>query len=272
MESGAPARERPRPQGNERAPEEEQRLTRAVEALIFAADEPLGAGRIADVFAEVTGRSAPEADDISEAVERINAAYVEDGRPFRIEEWAGGFQMATHEEWAPFIKTLLAGPRQQSLSRSLSETLAVVAYRQPVTRPEVDFIRGVSADYALRKLMELELIDVQGRSDSLGRPLLYGTTEHFLEEFGLADLDDLPSLREVEELLDDPNFNEERAKLLQLRREDEAGGANGPSAGNGESLDAEASAREAASAQSTTGEEAGQDEAEHDKKNASTES
>jgi segregation and condensation protein B len=74
--------------------------------------------------------------------------------------------------------------------------------------------------------MELELIDVQGRSDSLGRPLLYGTTEHFLDEFGLADLEDLPSLREVEELLDDPNFNEERAKLLQLRREEDAAAEN----------------------------------------------
>jgi segregation and condensation protein B len=212
--------------GNDRPAEggeqDERRLRRAVEALIFASDEPVAPTRLAEVFAEVTGRSAPDADAVAAVVERINAAYAEDGRPFRIEKWGGGFQMATHEEWAPFVKTLLAGPRQQSLSRSLSETLAVVAYRQPVTRPEVDFIRGVSADYALRKLMELELIDVQGRSDSLGRPLLYGTTGHFLDEFGLADLEDLPSLREVEELLDDPNFNEERAKLLQLRREEDA--------------------------------------------------
>lgn len=209
--------------GNEETgdPQGEQRLARAVEALIFASDEPVAPGRLAEVFAEVTGRAAPAEERMAEVVEQINAAYEADGRPFRIEEWGEGYQMATHSEWAPFVKTLLAGPRRQSLSRSLSETLAVVAYRQPVTRPEVDFIRGVSADYALRKLMELELIDVQGRSDSLGRPLLYGTTEHFLEEFGLASLDDLPTLREVEELLDDPNFNEERAKLLKLRREEE---------------------------------------------------
>ena len=218
--------------GNANDPsEDEHRLARAVEALIFASDEPVAPGRLAEVFAEVTGREAPGKDRVAETVEHINAAYEEGGRPFRIEEWGEGYQMATRSDWAPLVKTLLAGPRRQSLSRSLSETLAVVAYRQPVTRPEVDFIRGVSADYALRKLMELELIDVQGRSDSLGRPLLYGTTEHFLEEFGLASLDDLPTLREVEELLDDPNFNEERAKLLQLRREDESR-AEGDDAGS----------------------------------------
>ncbi|PSQ98828.1 MAG: SMC-Scp complex subunit ScpB [Bacteroidetes bacterium QS_9_68_14] len=211
-----------------------RRFARAVEALIFASDEPVAPGRLAEVFAEVAGQGAPREARVAAVVEQINQAYEEAGRPFRIEQWGEGYQMATRSDWAPFVKTLLAGPRRQSLSRSLSETLAVVAYRQPVTRPEVDFIRGVSADYALRKLMELELIDVQGRSDSLGRPLLYGTTEHFLEEFGLAALDDLPTLREVEELLDDPNFNEERAKLLQLRREEESGAP-----GEEESEDAE---------------------------------
>ena len=229
MEDGSAAPHAPTSEQTEAFPggekADERRLDRAVEALIFAADEPVAPARLAEVFAEITGGSksdAANAEAVAAAVERINAAYEDDGRPFRIEEWGVGYQMATREEWAPFVKTLLAGPRRQSLSRSLSETLAVVAYRQPVTRPEVDFIRGVSADYALRKLMELELVDVKGRSDSLGRPLLYGTTEHFLEEFGLADLDDLPTLREVEELLDDPNFNKERAKLLQLRREEES--------------------------------------------------
>ena len=101
------------------------------------------------------------------------------------------------------------------------EALAVIAYRQPVTRPEVDFIRGVNSDYAIRKLLEMELVDVEGRADSLGRPLLYGTTDLFLEQFGLNSLEDLPTLREVEELLDDPSFDEERAKLLQLDKEED---------------------------------------------------
>jgi segregation and condensation protein B len=114
------------------------------------------------------------------------------------------------------VQALFVGEQEVSLSRSLMETLAVVAYKQPVTRPEVDFVRGVNSDYAIRKLMEMNLVDVRGRADSLGRPLLYGTTNRFLEQFGLMDLDDLPTLREVEELLDDPSFDEERAKLLKL--------------------------------------------------------
>jgi segregation and condensation protein B len=129
--------------------------------------------------------------------------------------------MATRSALSPFVKTLFIGEQETSLSRSLMETLAVIAYRQPVTRPEVDFIRGVNSDYAIRKLLEMELVDVEGRADSLGRPLLYGTTSLFLEQFGLSSLDDLPTLREVEELLDDPAFDEERAKLLQLDAEDD---------------------------------------------------
>jgi segregation and condensation protein B len=261
--SGTPSTQEP--EGDERlAGFEEQgrrRLVRAVEAIIFAADEPVEPSRLAEVFAEVAGRTAPSEETVAAVVERLNDTYETEGRPFRVERWGEGFQMATQEEWAPFVKTLLAGPRRQSLSRSLSETLAVVAYRQPVTRPEVDFIRGVSADYALRKLMELELVDVKGRSDSLGRPLLYGTTEHFLEEFGLVGLDDLPTLREVEELLDDPNFNKERAKLLQLRREEDA--VEDAIEGSGEDGDAEEHAEGATEegAAPTTSEEATSEEA-----------
>jgi len=129
--------------------------------------------------------------------------------------------MATSSTLSPFVKTLFVGEQEKSLSRSLMETLAVIAYRQPVTRPEVDFIRGVNSDYAIGKLLEMELVDVEGRADSLGRPLLYGTTSLFLEQFGLKSLDDLPTLREVEELLDDPAFDEERAKLLRLDKEEE---------------------------------------------------
>lgn len=198
---------------------ESARLARAAEALIFASDEPVEAGRIADVFAEVSGLE-PNEGAVAAAVEALNDAYDAEGRAFRIETWAGGYRMATREEWAPFVRTLLAGPRRERLSRSLLETLAVVAYRQPVTRPEVDFVRGVSTDYALRRLLELDLVDVEGRADAVGRPLLYATTDHFLEEFGLADLGDLPTMREVEELLDDPNFNRERARLLKLRRQE----------------------------------------------------
>jgi segregation and condensation protein B len=196
-------------------------LEEATEAIIFAADEPVEAERIAEIVAEVTGRTELAAEDVEKAIGHLNEEYEASDRALEIHEWAGGYRMTTRSALSPFVKTLFVGEQETSLSRSLMETLAVIAYRQPVTRPEVDFIRGVNSDYAIRKLLEMGLADVEGRADSLGRPLLYGTTSLFLEQFGLSSLDDLPTLREVEELLDDPAFDEERAKLLQLDAEDD---------------------------------------------------
>jgi segregation and condensation protein B len=196
-------------------------LEEAAESIIFAADEPVSAARIAEIVAEVTGHAELTAADVERAVVRLNEEYRDSDRALEIHEWGGGYRMATRSALSPFVKTLFVGEQDTSLSRSLMEALAVIAYRQPVTRPEVDFIRGVNSDYAIRKLLEMELVDVEGRADSLGRPLLYGTTDLFLEQFGLNTLDDLPTLREVEELLDDPAFDEERAKLLQLDKEED---------------------------------------------------
>lgn len=193
-----------------------EELTRAVEALIFAADEPIFADEIAAVVAEITAEAPPSIDAVEAAVDALNVQYEAAGRALRIQRWAGGFRMTTAETVAPYLKVYFRKDRRRRLSRSLLETLAILAYRQPATKPEVDFVRGVDSDYALRKLMEIELVDVVGRSESVGRPLLYGTTPRFLEEFGLAGLETLPNLREIEELLDDPAFNREKARLLML--------------------------------------------------------
>ncbi len=200
----------------------ENRLPEATEALLFAADAPMQADQMASIVADVTGNDIVAAQHIEEAIRSLEATYEEHGRAFQIVQWAGGYRLVTRESVAPFVKAMVQDEQRQTLSRSLLETVAVVAYKQPVTRPEVDFVRGVNSDYALRKLMELGLIDVKGRSDSLGRPLLYGTTDAFLEQFGLNTLDDLPTIREVEDLLEDPNFDDERAQLLQLKTETEA--------------------------------------------------
>ena len=202
------------------AEEDDHTLEEATEAILFAADEPVAASRISAIVADVTGRPEPSTEDVAAAVDRLNAAYTEHGRAFEIKSWAGGFRLVTRSALSPFAKTFYVEEQETSLSRSLMETLAVIAYRQPVTRPEVDFVRGVNSDYAIRKLLEMELASVEGRADSVGRPLLYGTTDRFLEQFGLDALDALPTLREVEDLLDDPAFDDERAKLLQLDRED----------------------------------------------------
>ncbi len=209
--------------------------------MIFAADDPVSAEKIAEVFTEVTGRPKPSADEVRNALRRLNDEYTETGRALEIREWGGGFRLVTRQPLSPFVQALHVGEQEVSLSRSLMETLAVIAYKQPVTRPEVDFVRGVNSDYAIRKLMEMNLADVRGRADSLGRPLLYGTTDRFLEQFGLIDLDDLPTLREVEELLDDPSFDEERAKLLKLDVEEATDALSGSDDGSDNSSASDAS-------------------------------
>lgn len=210
---------------------EARNLSRVAEALIFAADVPVTPERILAVYADVTGEEPPDEEDVYRVIAALNAAYEETDRTFRIEQWGGGLRLATVPEVAPYLRSFFSRDRQRRLSRSVLETLAIVAYRQPVTKPEVDFVRGVDSDYAIRKLLEMGLVDVRGRSESLGRPLLYGTTSAFLEQFGLNDLADLPSLREIEEILDDPAFNTERAQLLQLQEEEDR---RTPDDGNGE--------------------------------------
>lgn len=204
------------------APNARARLKRAIEAILFAADQPVEAERMAHVFHEVTGSSDFGTTDVEAAVEELNTEYAMAGRVFRIRRWAGGYRLSTDEDAAAFIQTFFQENRSKRLSQSLLETLAIVAYRQPITRPEIDFIRGVDSGYAIRKLMEMQFADVVGRSDAVGRPLLYGTTRHFLEQFGLDTLDDLPTLREIEEILADPAFNRERAELLSLQERDQA--------------------------------------------------
>lgn len=213
--------EEPSPEATDASPStEDHTLREAAEAIIFAADEPVALSRIAEIVAEVTGRAQPPEAEVEAVIERLNETYEAEGRALEIKKWAGGYRMVTRSSLSPFVKMLYVEEQETSLSRSLMETLAVIAYRQPVTRPEVDFVRGVNSDYAIRKLLEMDLVSVEGRADSVGRPLLYGTTDRFLEQFGLETLDDLPTLREVEDLLDDPAFDDERAKLLKLDREE----------------------------------------------------
>ena len=195
-------------------PSELDELSQVAEALVFGADEPVSGARIAEVFSEIRGDPRPAPAEVDQAIELLNGAYEQAGHAIRVYKWADGFRMATVPEVAPFLKAFLDDQRSRRLSRSLLEALAVVAYRQPVTKPEVDFIRGVDSDYALRKLMEMDMVDVIGRSDAVGRPLLYGTTSAFLETFGLENLETLPNLREVEDLLNDPAFNSEKARIL----------------------------------------------------------
>jgi len=167
---------------------------RIVEALVLGAPEPVSAQKLAEVVPGL------EPDDARSLLAELGREYEEQGRAFEIWEVAGGYQLRTRPEYASYLR-LLHRERPLRLSRAALETLAVVAYRQPVTRAEIEAVRGVEADAVLKSLLERQLVRVAGHREVPGRPILYGTTRRFLEVFGLGQLDDLPTLREVEDLL-----------------------------------------------------------------------
>jgi segregation and condensation protein B len=169
---------------------EGDRLRSIVESLLFAAGEPLTVARIEKI---VTGY---ERREIMRVLGALAEEYDRDGRGFRLAQVAGGWQLRTPRENSEFVRELRA-ERPVRLTRASLETLAIIAYRQPVTRPEIEAIRGVDVDAVLATLLERRLIRVLGRKDVIGRPLLYGTTSDFLEIFGLKDLSSLPTLEEL---------------------------------------------------------------------------
>ncbi|WP_341479003.1 SMC-Scp complex subunit ScpB [Heliobacterium chlorum] len=164
-------------------------MDRVLEALLFVSSDPVPL----DTLAEVTGLSAEE---VRKLLNDLAAEYAEQGRGWQLEEVAGGFRLSTRPDFAPYIERLLRAP-QQGLSTAALETLAIIAYNQPVTRLEVEQIRGVKSERSLATLLGKGLIQEVGRKDALGRPILYGTTEQFLRHFGLRNLEELPRLEEV---------------------------------------------------------------------------
>jgi len=157
-----------------------------IEGLLFAAgDEGLDVREIADVL-EIDWRV------VEELIEEMREAYVRENRGFRIAKIAGSYQLTTNPDHAPYFAKLAQAPTRGSLSQAALETLAIVAYRQPITRVEIDEIRGVKSDRALHTLVAKELIHEAGRAEAVGRPILYETTKQFLQYFGLSGLKDLP--------------------------------------------------------------------------------
>ncbi|MGA2192961.1 MAG: SMC-Scp complex subunit ScpB [Nitrospirota bacterium] len=168
-------------------------LKAAVEALLYVSDGPLPLRKIQ----ESLGEEDVNQESVRAAVESLMADFGLDGRGIRLAELAGGYQIITRPEYAPYIKKLqkIKPPR---LSAQALETLAIIAYRQPIIRAEIEAIRGVNADGVLKTLLERRLIKIAGRQDVPGKPIMYSTTQEFLQYFGLKDLSSLPSLRELE--------------------------------------------------------------------------
>ncbi len=195
-----------------------------VEALIFATDEPLTTRQIADILrnAENGGISIRmKEDEILAVIRQLNGVYVNDRRSFRIIQVAGGYQFATMPEYAEWLGRMVKEKARRKLTQATIETLSVIAYKQPVTKPEIEAIRGVNADYAIQKLMERGLATIVGRAASAGRPLLYGTTADFLKHFGLNDLSELPKPREIDEILADTGLELERELMKRMGKSEE---------------------------------------------------
>jgi len=180
-------------------------LARVVESLLFSAQKPLSAKEMVDVI-----KRAGQVDDLSPnefakvresevagAVEELKIEYGQQERAFQLVEKAEGWQLATDPAYANWVRQLFPAPKPARLTAPALETLAIIAYRQPITRPDVEAVRGVAIDGVLQTLMEHGLVKISGRAEIPGRPLLYETTQFFLDHFGLRNLDELPNVEEL---------------------------------------------------------------------------
>jgi segregation and condensation protein B len=189
--------------------------TSVIEALIFSSDDPLGAEDIIKALKGIDGEDIQvNITDIEQTVSEVNRIYEENNLSFRIIQVANGFLYATRPEFSKYVGFLSSERSKRRLSQAALETLSIIAYKQPVTKPEIEKIRGVNSDYILNTLLEKNLVAISGRAESIGRPLLYGTTDEFLKYFGLNKISDLPKPREIEEIMKDEDFLEQRSKIL----------------------------------------------------------
>src|SRR6202521_5713096 len=172
---------------------DEERLKAILESLLFAAGEPVPLVRLATVLDNVAR------DAIKKALGEMMLGYGAGARGVMLEEVAGGYQLRTPKEHALYVRKLLAA-KPPRLSRPLLETLAIIAYRQPITRPEIEQLRGVDSGGVLETLLERRLVRIAGRKEAPGRPIMYATTSEFLEVFGLKDLQSLPDMEEFRAL------------------------------------------------------------------------
>jgi segregation and condensation protein B len=163
-------------------------------ALLFASDRPLSANRLAEAFGDADKEVVENL--LGELAKQINS---DEAVPYRLQEIGGGYQLVTKANFAPYIRRLFQIKQSRRLSKAVLETLAIVAYKQPVTRAEVEAIRGVSVAHAFDQLLERRMIKITGVADLPGRPKLHRTTDEFLVQFGLKSLKELPTLEEVQE-------------------------------------------------------------------------
>jgi segregation and condensation protein B len=192
-----------------------------IEALIFSSDDSLSVEEIIRAIKSIDGEDIElTKDDVDTTVDVLNQKYTEQGNAFRILRIANGYLYATLEAFAKYVGYLSSERAKRRLSQAALETLSIIAYKQPITKPELESIRGVNSDYILTTLLEKNLITIKGRAETVGRPLLYGTTDEFLKYFGLNNLSDLPKPREIEEIMQDEDFIEQKRKIMMTDLEE----------------------------------------------------
>jgi len=182
---------------------QDSEIRKIIEALLFASPEPLTQAKVNGIF-------NPDTPNLKEVVLTLNEQYVHDDRAFEINQVAGGYQLVSRQEYEHFIRKMLSKSGRLALSSAALDSLAIIAYKQPIGRYEVEAIRGVDSSGVLKTLLNRNLIKIKGRDSGPGRPLLYQTTDKFLEHFGLNRLSDMPKLKEITELMEaDPTLGEQ---------------------------------------------------------------
>lgn len=195
--------------------------TSVIEALIFSSDDSHSPEEIIRAIKSIDGEDVDiSSQDVDASVDELNRKYEESSSAYRIIRIANGYLYATIEQYAKYVGYLSSERAKRRLSQAALETLAIIAYKQPMTKPELETIRGVNSDYILTTLLEKNLIAIKGRAETVGRPLLYGTTEEFLKYFGLNNLSDLPKPREIEEIMQDEDFIEQKRKIMMVDLEE----------------------------------------------------
>ena len=164
-----------------------KKLPCAIEAILFVAGEPVNVSELAHALDMTVAELSPVLDELKDAYDR-------DARGLRLNRFGMSVQLATRPDYAPYIERLLQPVQKQSLTQAAMETLSIIAYRQPVTKGDIEAVRGVKCDYSVQSLLNKGFIEEQGRRETLGRPILYGTTDKFLQHFGMETLADLPSV------------------------------------------------------------------------------
>jgi segregation and condensation protein B len=180
-----------------------------VEALILASPEPLQSRKIVDLLKDT------RASEVSQAVAELNEKYAQGGLSYRIRELAGGYQFYIMPQYSGYVQELFTRRRKMRLTRAALETLAIIAYRQPATKTEIEHIRGVASDGVIHNLLEKKMITIKGRAKTVGKPLQYGTTDEFLKFFGINSLTDLPKMAEIEELVSQMEDTDQTELTLQ---------------------------------------------------------